>query len=202
MAFEPSPLPYAKTALEPTISHRTLEFHYDKHHAGYVKKLNELTKNSPLMDLPLEEVIRKTAGQAKLKEIFNNAAQVWNHDFFWHSMAPSGGGQPRGPLAAQINRDFGSADAFAEKFANAALHQFGSGWTWLVLNKGKLEIVSTPDAELPMTSGLHALATCDVWEHAYYLDYQNDREKFVRGFLGKLINWAFVADRLEKVVPA
>ena len=149
----------------------------------------------------LEDVIRTTSGKAQQREIFNNAAQVWNHDFFWRCMAPSNAGAPTGAFAKQIDRTFGSSAQFTKEFTAAALHQFGSGWTWLVLDKGKLRIVSTADAELPMTSNQHALLTCDVWEHAYYLDYQSDRERFVRSFLETLVDWKLVADRLEELAP-
>jgi Fe-Mn family superoxide dismutase len=198
--FELAPLPFEKSALEPVISRRTVEFHYDKHHAGYVKKLNELTKGTPLAKSSLEQVIRATAGDESAREIFNNAAQVWNHDFFWRSMRP--GGAPIDAIGEEIKRGFGSPFKFVEQFTAAALHQFGSGWTWLVLDAGKLKIVTTHDAELPMTSNMQALLTCDVWEHAYYLDYQNDREKFVRAFLDQLVDWTAVGSRLEQLMPS
>jgi len=201
MPFKLSPLPFSPSDLEPTISRQTIHCHYEKHHAGYVKKLNDLTKNMSLADMTLEHVIRATTGNAKQKDIFNNAAQVWNHDFLWRCMAPSSHRPQQGALALQIDRTFGSLLKFAEQFTASALHHFGSGWTWLVLDKGKLRIVSTPDAALPMIANQHALLTCDVWEHAYYLDYKNDREQFVRSFLDKLVNWQFVAERLEEVEP-
>ena len=198
MAFELKPLPFGISDLEPLMSRRTLEFHYGKHHAGYVKKLNDLVKGTPFADMTLEGIIQATAGKAEQKTIFNNAAQIWNHDFFWQSLSPSGGGQPKGPLIEALKREFGDLGQFADKFAATAVQQFGSGWAWLVLDKGRLKIVSTHDAELPLTAGQHALLTCDVWEHAYYLDYQNEREKFVRGFLDKLANWSFAGARFEQ----
>src|SRR5262249_6696434 len=155
---------------EPVMSRRTLEFHHDKHHAAYVKKLNELTKGTPLADMKLDDVIKTAAGKAEQKPIFNNAAQVWNHDFFWQCLKPSGGAEPKGAFADALKREFGSFAEFAETFTKAAVGQFGSGWAWLVLDKGKLKIVTTHDVDLPMTSNQHALMTCDVWEHAYYLD--------------------------------
>jgi Fe-Mn family superoxide dismutase len=202
MAFELAPLPFGKSDLEPVISRRTVEFHYDKHHAGYVKKLNELTKGTPFATMTLEDVIKATSGKPERKEIFNNAAQIWNHDFFWQGMKPGGGGQAKGALADNMKQTFGDPSQFVEKFTHTALHQFGSGWTWLVLDKGKLKIVSTNDAELPMTANQKALLTCDVWEHAYYLDYQNEREKFVRAFLDKLVNWQYVGAQFEQFAQA
>jgi len=202
MPFELKPLPFGTSDLEPVMSRQTLEFHHGKHHAGYVKKLNELAKGTPFETLSLESVIQTTSGKAEQKPIFNNAAQIWNHDFFWQCLKPSRGAPPQGALAESLKRDFGSVAEFANKFTASAVQQFGSGWTWLVVDKGKLKIVSTPDAELPMTSNQHALLTCDVWEHAYYLDYQNERETFVCAFLDKLANWQFAAARLELLAHA
>jgi superoxide dismutase, Fe-Mn family len=198
MAFELKPLPFDPADLEPLMSRRTLEFHYGKHHAGYVKKLNELTKGTPFADMTLEAIIQSTAGKNEQKQIFNNAAQVWNHDFFWQCLKPSGGVQPKGPFAEALKREFGDVNQFVDKFAKAAVAQFGSGYAWLVLDKGKLKIVTTHDAEQPMQANQQALLTCDVWEHAYYLDYQNEREKFVRTVVEKLVNWPLVGSRFEQ----
>jgi len=199
MTFRLSPLPYPKSALEPAISARTMDFHYGKHHAGYVDKLNKLVEGTPYASLPLDQVIQKAARDPKAKSIFNNAAQVWNHDFFWHSMTGDGGGKPSAALAEQIAADFGSLEGFAKQFVTQATGLFGSGWTWLVAESDKLRIVSTANAELPMTAQQHALLTCDVWEHAYYLDYQNEREKYVEAVLDHLLNWDFAAENLSKV---
>jgi superoxide dismutase, Fe-Mn family len=198
MAYELPPLPYEYTALEPHISKRTLEFHHDKHHAAYVKTLNELIAGSKLEQLELEEIIRKTAGAEndKDRKIFNNAAQVWNHDFFWESLAPNGGGLPPEPLLKRIEGSFGSFDNFRDKFVDAAVNEFGSGWAWLVTEKGKLAITTTHDADNPVTSKSHALWTCDVWEHAYYLDYQQERAEFVKAVIESTANWQFVGKRL------
>lgn len=197
MAFTLNPLPFPKDSLGPTMSARTLEHHHDKHHAAYVKKLNELVAGTPLEKQSLEAIIRSTAkAQGKEQKIFNNAAQVWNHDFFWQSIAPNGGGAAPEPVAQRIQSAFGSVENFQEKFIDAAVGQFGSGWAWLVANKGKLEIMTTHDADNPLTSDAHALWTCDVWEHAYYLDYQQDRGRFVKAVLENLANWQFVGKRL------
>ena len=199
MAFKLSPLPYAPSALEPAISARTMEFHYGKHHAGYVEKLNKLVQGTPLARLPLDEVILRTARDRQATAIFNNAAQVWNHDFFWRSMTPGGGGSPDDGLGRRIVADFGSFEEFARQFVTRATGLFGSGWVWLAADADGLRIVSTANAELPMTSHQQALLACDVWEHAYYLDYQNNREDFVRTFLEKLANWGFAADQLAQM---
>lgn len=194
MAFDLPPLPYEKDALAPAISRETMEYHYGKHHAGYVDKLNNAVDGSDLADKSLEEVIHHAA-KAGDSGIFNNAAQVWNHDFFWKSMSPDGGGSPDGALARAIDDAFGGLDGFKEKFLSAATGQFGSGWAWLVENKGQLEIVATQNAETPLTGEAKPILCCDVWEHAYYLDYQNDRKSFVETFLDKPINWDFAAER-------
>lgn len=192
MAFELPPLPYDLNALEPHISANTLSFHYGKHHQAYVTNLNGLIEGTELANKPLEDIIRITAGDKDKVGIFNNAAQVWNHTFYWHSMAPQGGGKPTGKLAEKINEDFGSYEEFTKLFKQAGVTQFGSGWAWLVLNKGgQLEIMKTANADLPMVYGKKALFTCDVWEHAYYLDYQNRRPDYVDTFLNHLINWDF-----------
>jgi len=197
MAFELPPLPYAKDALEPHMSANTFDFHHGKHHNAYIVNLNGLLEGNALAGSSLEEIIKATAGDAAKAGIFNNAAQVWNHTFFWSSMKPSGGGKPTGDLAAKIDADFGSFDAFKDAFKAAGATQFGSGWAWLVVGAdGKLEVVKTPNAENPMTQGKTPLLTCDVWEHAYYLDYQNRRPDFLASFLDNLANWDFAAANL------
>jgi Fe-Mn family superoxide dismutase len=202
MAFTLKPLPYAKDALGPTMSAQTLDFHHGKHHAAYVKKLNELVAGTPYAESDLETILKATAkakesgADAKTKKIFNNAAQVWNHDFFWESLAPNGGGTPPEPVLKRLESSFGSFDNFRDNFVEAAVDQFGSGWAWLVLKNGKLEIATTHDADNPLASGQHALWTCDVWEHAYYLDYQNERPRFVKAVIENAANWQFVGKRL------
>ena len=198
MAFTLPPLPYAANALEPHISSKTLAFHHGKHHDTYVKTLNGLIEGKPYEDMELEEIIHRTAPKPEERAIFNNAAQTWNHTFFWHSMRPGGGGEPQGHLAKRLREGFGSYAGFRRVFADTAVKQFGSGWAWLVLNGGKLNVISTPDAWNPLTSGEAPLLTCDVWEHAYYLDYQNQRKAFVEAFLDHLVNWEFAAQQLEQ----
>ncbi len=198
MAFELPPLPYDKTALAPHISANTLDFHHGKHHQAYVTNLNNLVKDKPLAGHGLEDIITSTFGKADQIGVFNNAAQVWNHTFFWHCMKPGGGGAPSGEVAAAIDASFGSMDKFKEEFKTACVTQFGSGWGWLVADGGKLAVMKTPNAENPMAHGKTALLTCDVWEHAYYLDYQNRRPDFVQAFMDSLINWDFVAENLKK----
>lgn len=189
MTHELPPLPYEKTALQPHISAETLDFHHDKHHQAYVTKLNDLIAGTEFAEMPLEEIVRHSSGG-----IFNNAAQTWNHTFFWSCMTPDGGGEPTGELAEAINRSFGSFDQFKEQFANAAVTQFGSGWAWLVKNDdGSLAITSTSNAGNPLTEGKKPLLTCDVWEHAYYIDYRNARPKFVEAFWN-LVHWDFVVE--------
>jgi superoxide dismutase, Fe-Mn family len=197
MAFELPPLPYDKSALEPHVSAKTLEFHHGKHHQAYVTNLNNLVKDTPMANQSLEEIIKATAKDESKAGIFNNAAQVWNHTFFWNSMKPKGGGKPSGDLAAKIDQAFGGLDKFKEQFKTAAVGQFGSGWAWLVSDGGQLKITKTPNAVNPMSQGQTALLTCDVWEHAYYLDYQNRRPDFVQSFLDNLVNWDFVAKNLS-----
>ena len=196
MAFTLPDLPYDKTALEPHISAQTLEFHHGKHHAAYVTNLNNLVKGTPQENASLEEIIRNASGG-----VFNNAAQVWNHTFYWHCMAPDASENPScANLTDALNAAFGSVDAFKEQFAEAAKTQFGSGWAWLVYNKSKdaLEIVKTGNAETPLTqTHLVPLLTIDVWEHAYYLDYQNKRPDYIQTFLDKLVNWEFVASNFN-----
>ncbi len=190
-------LPYALDALSPHISQETLELHHGKHHQAYVTNLNKLLENSDLSTLSLEEIILKTAGKSDLAGLFNNAAQVWNHTFYWHCLTPNGGGDPKGALKDMIEKSFGSLDAFKAAFKTACLTQFGSGWAWLVQDGSNLKIVKTPNAETPMTQGLKALLTCDVWEHAYYVDFRNRRPDYVDTFLKHLVNWNFVAEQLE-----
>ncbi len=196
MPFELAPLPYAKDALQPYMSALHLEIHHGKHHQTYVTNLNNLTKDKPEAALSLEQIIKDSAGKADKTPLFNNAAQIWNHDFFWNSMKPNGGGAMPGELEKKIAEDFGSIDAFKEAFTQAGLTQFGSGWTWLVLDNGKLKVTKTGNADLPLTQGQTALLTCDVWEHAYYLDYQNRRADFLKAFLANMANWEFAAQRL------
>ncbi|QSQ25353.1 superoxide dismutase [Pyxidicoccus parkwayensis] len=191
MAFTLPDLPYAKDALAPHISAETLEYHHGKHHAAYVTNLNKLLDGKPEAAKSLEEVILSSDGG-----VFNNAAQVWNHTFYWNCMKPNGGGRPTGELADAINRDFGSFEKFREEFANAATTQFGSGWAWLVVEGGKLKVTKTGNADLPMKHGQKALLTIDVWEHAYYIDFRNARPKYIDTFLEKLVNWDFVAKNL------
>lgn len=195
-AFALPPLPWPENALEPYISARTISFHYGKHHQTYLDNLNKLSAGTPFANMSVEEVFLKTAGQPDKAGLFNNAAQVWNHTFFWKSMKPGGGGAPTGRLAEKIREDFGSFDAFKAAFLDAALTQFGSGWAWLVLENGKLKVTKTPNADNPLVHGQKPLLTCDVWEHAYYLDYQNRRKDFVEAFLNHLVNWDFAASQL------
>jgi superoxide dismutase, Fe-Mn family len=191
MAITLPALPYDKAALAPHISAETLEFHHGKHHNAYVTNLNKLLDGSPLAEKSLEEIILASDGG-----IFNNAAQVWNHTFYWNSMKPNGGGAPTGDLAAAIDRDFGSFDKFKEAFTAAATTQFGSGWAWLVVENGKLAVTKTANADLPLKHGQTALLTLDVWEHAYYIDYRNLRPKYIETFLTSLANWDFAAANL------
>lgn len=186
-------LPYDKNALEPHISAETLEFHHGKHHNAYVTKLNALLPDSGLEGKSLGDIITATAGDVDKAGMFNQAAQVWNHTFYWNCMTPNGGGEATGALAEQINKDFGSYDAFAEAFTQAALTQFGSGWAWLVADevKGTLSIMKTANADTPLAHGKVAVLTCDVWEHAYYVDYRNSRPNYVKTFLESLVNWEY-----------
>jgi Fe-Mn family superoxide dismutase len=198
VAFELPPLPYDKSSLEPHMSARTLEFHHGKHHQAYVTALNGLVKDTPLAAKSLEAIMKETAGDAAKAPVFNNAAQIWNHTFFWNSMKPNGGGAPVGELADRIARDFGSLEKFKEMFKQAAVGQFGSGWAWLVAERSELKIVKTANAMSPILDGHPPLLTCDLWEHAYYLDYQNRRSDFVQTFLDKLVNWEFAAANLSR----
>ena len=196
MAHTLPALPYGLDALEPNISRSTLEFHHGKHHAAYVTNLNNLVAGTYLEAKSLEDTITAVAGDAGKAGIFNNAAQVWNHSFYWQCMKPGGGGQPTGALAEKINADFGSYEAFVEQFKTAGATQFGSGWAWLVLDGGTLKVTKTANADLPLAHGQKALLTMDVWEHAYYLDYQNRRPDYMTTYLEKLVNWDFVAANL------
>jgi len=198
MAFVLPSLPYAKNALAPYISEQTVEFHYGKHHAGYVNNLNKLVENTELADASLEEVVKAVAGDASKAGIFNNAAQVWNHTFYWNSMKPNGGGMPTGALAAKIDNDFGSYEKFKETFKNAGVGQFGSGWAWLVLDGNTLKVTKTANADLPIVHGQVPLLTMDVWEHAYYLDYQNRRPDYAQTWLDNLVNWDFASENFAK----
>ena len=191
MAFELPPLPYAQDALAPHISAETLEYHYGKHHQTYVDNLNKAVAGTDNENASLDSIIMSAEGP-----LFNNAAQVWNHTFFWSCLAPNGGGQPTGAILDRINADFGSYDAFRAQITEAGLTQFGSGWAWLVEDGGKLAIMKTPNADLPMKHGVKALFTIDVWEHAYYIDYRNARAKFIDVVLDNLINWNFVAENM------
>lgn len=195
MTFTLPELPYAKDALAPYISAEGFDYHHGKHHATYVNKLNELVQETDLAEKSLEDIMLYSAKENK-PALFNNSAQHWNHSFFWKCMSPSGGGAPTGKVADLINSAFGSFDSFKEKFSNAAVTQFGSGWAWLVVNKeGALEVAQTPNAGNPLTDGKKPILTIDVWEHAYYIDHRNARPKFVEGFWN-VVNWDFVNEQL------
>ncbi len=189
MKFELAPLPYAKDALAPHLTAETLSFHYEKHHQTYMTNLKNLLAGKPEAEKSLEEIVKS----APPGPLFNNSAQVWNHDFYWTSMKPNGGGEPTGKLLEAIKKDFGSFAEFKGKFQDAAVKQFASGWAWLVSNNGKLEITTTGNAETPLTKGATCLLTCDVWEHAYYIDYRNLRAKYVETYLNSLVNWDFAS---------
>jgi Fe-Mn family superoxide dismutase len=190
------PLPYAEDALDPVISADTLRLHYGKHHKGYVDTLNKLIAGSELADLSLEQLINETAGKADKAAIFNNAAQTWNHTFYWRSLRAKGGGEPPASLKQKIEATFGTVEACKKELATAATAQFGSGWAWLVLEGDKLKVVKTGNAENPLTRGAKPLLVIDVWEHAYYIDYQNRRADYVNAVLDKLVNWSFAADNI------
>ncbi|HYE05172.1 MAG TPA: superoxide dismutase [Planctomycetota bacterium] len=194
MAFTLPPLPFDKGALAPHMSAETFDYHHGKHHQAYVTKLNELIAGKPEEKQSLEEII-KAAPEGPL---FNNAAQVWNHTFFWSCLSPKGGGEPTGDIKAAIDRDLGGFAKFKEDFTNAAITQFGSGWAWLVLDGGKLKVTKTPNAGTPMKTGQTALLTLDVWEHAYYIDHRNARPKFIEAFFAKMVNWEFAGQNLAK----
>ncbi|MEO8878413.1 MAG: superoxide dismutase [Polyangiaceae bacterium] len=193
MPFTLPPLPYAKDALAPHISAETLEFHHGKHHKAYVDKLNELTAGKPEAEKSLEDIIKTSEGP-----VFNNAAQIWNHTFYWSSMKPNGGGEPTGDLKAAIDRDLGGLEKFSKAFTDAGVGQFGSGWAWLVMEGDKLSVTKTANADLPMKHGQKALLTMDVWEHAYYIDFRNARPKYIETFLKSLINWDFALENMKK----
>jgi superoxide dismutase, Fe-Mn family len=199
MTFSLPSLPYPKNALEPHISEETLSFHHEKHHQTYITNLNKLLEKSDYSQDSLEDIIKKTSKKSDCAGIFNNAAQVWNHTFYWHSLSPNGGGKPKGTLAEKINQDFESFENFKTAFTQAALTQFGSGWAWLVFDNGALKVVKTGNAETPLTDGQTPLVTCDVWEHAYYIDYRNRRPDYVSTFLNHLINWDFAAENFSKI---
>ncbi len=196
--FTLPPLPYADNALEPVISANTISFHYGKHHKTYVDNLNNLVKGTDLESATLESIVNATAGKADKAPVFNNAAQIWNHTFYWHSMKPHGGGKPSGHLAQMIDAAFGSYDEFRKQFSATTVSQFGSGWGWLVVDGGALKVVKTGNAEVPFTKGQKPLLTIDVWEHAYYLDHQNKRAAYVDAVIDKLLNWDFAAANLAK----
>lgn len=196
MTFTLPDLPFAKDALEPHISAQTFDFHHGKHHKTYVDKANELVQGTNLEGMSLEAAVKEA--HAKGGALFNNVAQHYNHSFFWNCMKPNGGGEPTGALADKIKSDFGSFEKFQEEFVAGGVGQFGSGWVWLVANNGKLEIVKTANAETPLTDGKTPLLVCDVWEHAYYLDYQNRRPDFLKVFVEKLVNWDFANENLSK----
>ncbi|HSN45576.1 MAG TPA: superoxide dismutase [Casimicrobiaceae bacterium] len=196
--FTLPPLPYADGALAPVISANTIGFHYGKHHKTYVDNLNNLVKGSAYEGATLEKIIADSAGKADQAGIFNNSAQIWNHTFYWNSLKPNGGGKPSGKLAAMIDSDLGGFDNFKKELAATTVSQFGSGWGWLVVEGGKLKIVKTGNAEVPFTKGQKPLLTIDVWEHAYYLDYQNKRADYVNALIDKLLNWDFAAENLAK----
>ncbi|MGD8388866.1 MAG: superoxide dismutase [Desulfobacteraceae bacterium] len=189
-------LPFSKDDLAPHISPRTLEFHHEKHHQAYVTNLNKLIEGTDLAGKSLPDIVRESANNADRIGIFNNAAQVWNHTFYWQSMTPQGGGKPTGRVAEKINSDLGGYERFVEALKTAGLAQFGSGWVWLVLRKDTLDVIKTSNAETPIVQGLNPLLTVDVWEHAYYLDYQNRRGDYLDAFIGNLINWDFVDSNL------
>lgn len=197
MSFTLPELPYAPNALEPHISANTLGFHHGKHHQAYVTNLNNLIEGTELASQTLEEIIQAVAGDASKAGIFNNAAQVWNHTFYWHSMKPNGGGEPTGAIAAKIKEVFGDFEAFLKEFKTAGATQFGSGWAWLVLEGDTLKITKTSNADTPLAHGLKAILTVDVWEHAYYLDYQNRRPDYLETFFKHLVNWDFANANLS-----
>ena len=189
-------LPYADNALDPVISVNTISFHYGKHHKGYVDNLNKLIAETEFADMTLEKIITETAGKADKTAIFNNAAQAWNHTFYWRSLRSKGGGEPPVVLKKKIEASFGTVDACKKEWSAAAMGQFGSGWAWLVLDGGNIKVVKTANADSPLTRGIKPLLTIDVWEHAYYLDYQNRRADYVNAVLDKLINWSFAEENL------
>lgn len=198
--FQLPPLPWAENALEPVISANTIALHHGKHHAAYVKKLNELVEGTRYAQMPLERVIAETAGYPDSQKIFNQAAQAWNHTFFWHCLRPGAGGKPSGRIASRIDAELGGYDKFRGDFVKVAVECFGSGWAWLSERNGKLEIVALPNAGTPLAMGARPLLTVDIWEHAYYLDYQNRRPDFVAAVVDKLLNWDFAEEQLDRVL--
>ncbi|MDR3555194.1 MAG: superoxide dismutase [Syntrophobacteraceae bacterium] len=196
MALTLPDLPYAKNALEPHISAKTLEFHHGKHHKAYVDNANKLLSGTGLEKEDPEKILKEVAGDVSRIGIFNNVAQAWNHAFFWNCLKTGGGGRPTGKVAKQIDADFGSYEKFSEDLKNTGVTQFGSGWAWLVLKSGRLEVMKTANADTPVAHGIKPLLTIDVWEHAYYLDYQNRRPDFLQAVIDNLINWDFVNSRL------
>jgi Fe-Mn family superoxide dismutase len=196
MSIQLPPLPYGESDLAPHISANTLSFHYGKHHKAYVDNTNKMVEGTDLGKASLEEIIKAAHGKADKKGLFNNSAQVWNHTFYWNSLSPKGGGQPTGKLLDRIKSDFGDFAAFRAALAKAAVSQFGSGWAWVVVDGGKLKVEQTANADNPLTTGKKPLLTIDVWEHAYYLDYQNRRPAYVDAVLDKLLNWEFAAKNL------
>jgi len=197
-AFQLPALPWQENALEPVISAKTISLHYGKHHAAYVKKLNDLVAGTRYADMPLEQVIAATVGNAEAAKIFNNAAQTWNHTFYWNSMREAGGGEPPREIRRLIDDSFGGAEQFKEKLSTAAADQFGSGWAWLVARGKKLEVITTSNAQTPITMGATPLLTIDVWEHAYYVDYENRRPEYVKAVIDRLLNWEFALEQLDK----
>ena len=196
-----APLPYSADALEPVISAETLSFHHGRHHQAYVDNANRLIVGTELADLPLDQIVTATVGKADRASIFNNAAQAWNHSFYWYCLKPKGGGEPPAALRRKMESAFGSIDACKKEFVNAAIAQFGSGWAWLALEGSNLKVVKTANADTPFAQGLKPLLTIDVWEHAYYLDYQNKRADHVNAVIDKLMNWDFAAGNLESFEP-
>jgi Fe-Mn family superoxide dismutase len=198
MRFELPPLPYSLVSLEPWLSRRALELHYHRHHGGYVDKLNELVAGTPLAGLELAEIIRRTTADPAQRSVFENAAQAWNHAFFWASMTSGGGAGPRGALGEKLRADLGGIDGFRKLFFAAAAARFGSGWVWLVLDRERLAVVHSANAENPLTHAMIPLLACDVWEHAYYLDYQHRRTDYVKAFLDHLVDWRHAEAALER----
>lgn len=198
MAYVLPPLPYEYDALEPYMSEETLRYHHDKHHQGYVEKLNKLCQGTEFEEQTLTDVLRATAGVATQQDIFNNAGQVWNHTLFWLSMRPGGGGEPNGEAKRLIDQSFGSYDRFRSEFIEASVDHFGSGYAWLVFDAGGIDVISTPNAEVPMIGRAVPLLNCDLWEHAYYLDHRHDRAGFVHTFLDHLVDWEMVNIRLAE----
>lgn len=200
MTFSLPDLPYARNELEPFISSKTLDYHYGKHHSTYVSNLNKLIENTNEVNMSLEDIIKNTYSDKTKVGVFNNAAQVWNHTFYWNSMKQNGGSQPEGALMKKIQEDFGNFNNFVSEFKTAGATQFGSGWAWLVLDNGKLKVIKTANAICPIVNGQIPLVTMDVWEHAYYLDFQNRRPDYIAMFLDKLVNWKFATDNFNQAI--